>query len=237
MPSDEEMLRITLARVPAPTGEDDPPRRAHRARARRGHRVRVGLRALADMLAQPMPGPLGGADARRLRSQYGDDVDRPPALPPTQAPRTPWNQAITPHRRFAYTTIPLEDAKTVRRAFGCTFNDVVMALCSGTLRALPAAARLPARGEPHRDGAGQRAQRQRERHLPEPRVGAARRPGHQRDRPGEAAAPRAAEHDRGQGATSRRSPPRRCRTSPSSLRRRSPPGRCACTAGCGSPTG
>ena len=39
-----------------------------------------------------------------------------------------------PHRRFAYTTIPLEDAKTIRRAFGCTFNDVVMALCSGTLR-------------------------------------------------------------------------------------------------------
>jgi WS/DGAT/MGAT family acyltransferase len=29
----------------------------------------------------------------------------------------------------------LEDAKTVRRAFGCTFNDVVMALCSGALRA------------------------------------------------------------------------------------------------------
>jgi WS/DGAT/MGAT family acyltransferase len=42
--------------------------------------------------------------------------------------------AITGHRRFAYTTIPLEDAKTVRRAFGCTFNDVVMTLCAGALR-------------------------------------------------------------------------------------------------------
>ena len=41
---------------------------------------------------------------------------------------------MTPHRRFAYTTVSLEDAKTIRRAFGCTFNDVVMALCSGTLR-------------------------------------------------------------------------------------------------------
>ena len=30
--------------------------------------------------------------------------------------------------------MPLDDAKTVRRAFGCTFNDVVMAVCSGTLR-------------------------------------------------------------------------------------------------------
>ncbi|TPW13115.1 MAG: wax ester synthase/diacylglycerol acyltransferase, partial [Acidimicrobiaceae bacterium] len=53
---------------------------------------------------------------------------------PTQAPRTPWNHPITPHRRFAYTTVPLEQAKAVRRTFGCTFNDVVMAVCSGTLR-------------------------------------------------------------------------------------------------------
>jgi WS/DGAT/MGAT family acyltransferase len=71
---------------------------------------------------------------QRLRAQYGDDTDRPPALPPTQAPRTPWNAAISAHRRLAFTSIPLEDAKTVRRAFGCTFNDVVMAVCSGALR-------------------------------------------------------------------------------------------------------
>jgi len=46
----------------------------------------------------------------------------------------PWNRAITAHRRFAYTTVPLEDAKRVKNAFGSTFNDVVMALCSSTLR-------------------------------------------------------------------------------------------------------
>jgi diacylglycerol O-acyltransferase len=93
-----------------------------------------GARVLADMLAQPMPGPLGNLLRRRLRNDRGTEVDRPPALPPTQAPRTPWNQTITPHRRFAYTTIPLDSAKEVRRAVGCTFNDVVMALVSGTLR-------------------------------------------------------------------------------------------------------
>ena len=86
------------------------------------------------MIAQPMPGPVGSMLRQRLRAQYGDDTDRPPALPPTQAPRTPWNAAITAHRRFAFTTIVLEDAKAVRRAFGCTFNDVVMAVCSGALR-------------------------------------------------------------------------------------------------------
>ena len=92
-----------------------------------------GLRALADVIAQPMPGPLGQMIRVRLRGT-NNDVDHPPALPPTHAPRTPWNRPITPHRRFACTTIPLEDAKRVRRQFGCTFNDVVMALCSGALR-------------------------------------------------------------------------------------------------------
>ena len=104
-----------------------------------------GLRAIADMVAQPMPGPLGTLMRQRLRAQHGEDTDRPPALPPTHAPRTPWNQAITPHRRFAYTTVALDDAKTVRRAFGCTFNDVVMALCSGALRRYLHSPRLPCR--------------------------------------------------------------------------------------------
>ena len=93
----------------------------------------AGLRAIADVIAQPMPGPLGDLLRRRLRDSP-NEVDDPPALPPTAAPRTPWNATITPHRRFAYTTIPLDDAKKIRRAAGCTFNDVVMALCSGTLR-------------------------------------------------------------------------------------------------------
>ncbi|MGZ6962227.1 MAG: WS/DGAT/MGAT family O-acyltransferase, partial [Ilumatobacteraceae bacterium] len=132
-PSDEQLLRMTSAeflRRP-----EKMVRLGVRATRELAAATRSGgLRAIADMVAQPMPGPLGSLMRRRLRSQYGEDSDRPPALPPTHAPRTPWNQAITPHRRFAYTTVPLEDAKTVRRAFGCTFNDVVMALCSGALR-------------------------------------------------------------------------------------------------------
>jgi diacylglycerol O-acyltransferase / wax synthase len=93
-----------------------------------------GLSAIANLLAQPVPGPVGDLLRHRLREGYEREVDRPPALPPTSAPRTPWNRQITPHRRFAYTSIPLESAKQVRRAVGCTFNDVVMALCSGALR-------------------------------------------------------------------------------------------------------
>lgn len=133
VPSDEELLRITLGQYIRR------PEKMVRLSVRTVRELAAatrsgGLRAIADMIAQPMPGAVGSLMRRRLRSQYGEDTDRPPALPPTQAPRTPWNQAITPHRRFAYTTIPLDDAKAVRRAFGCTFNDVVMAVCSGALR-------------------------------------------------------------------------------------------------------
>ena len=95
-----------------------------------------GLAALGSALARPLPGPLGRALRDRLRSDNNtDNEDELPTLPSTSAPRTPFNATIGPHRRFAYTTIPLEDARFIRRAFGVTFNDVVMALCSGTLRA------------------------------------------------------------------------------------------------------
>ncbi len=93
-----------------------------------------GLAALGNALARPLPGPLGRALRDRLKGNR-DNEDELPTLPSTSAPRTPFNATIGPHRRFAYTTIPLEDARDIRRAFGVTFNDVVMALCSGTLRA------------------------------------------------------------------------------------------------------
>ncbi len=67
-----------------------------------------GLRAIADVVAQPVPGPLGDLLRQRLRGS-SNEVDDPPALPPTAAPRTPWNATITPHRRFSYTTIPLDE--------------------------------------------------------------------------------------------------------------------------------
>jgi diacylglycerol O-acyltransferase / wax synthase len=133
VPSNDELLRLTaIELIRRPEKMLRLTVRATRelaASSRSG-----GLQVLADMIARPMPGPLGQLLRRRLRGSRGGEVDRPPALPDTRAPRTPWNAPVTPHRRFAYTSVSLEDAKTIRRAFGCTFNDVVMALCSGTLR-------------------------------------------------------------------------------------------------------
>jgi len=50
------------------------------------------------------------------------------------APRTPLNGAITAHRRFSYGSVPLEDVKKVKNAFGLTVNDVVMAMTTTALR-------------------------------------------------------------------------------------------------------
>ncbi|HET6625131.1 MAG TPA: wax ester/triacylglycerol synthase family O-acyltransferase [Nocardioidaceae bacterium] len=50
------------------------------------------------------------------------------------APPTPLNGRITPHRRFAYGSLPLEDVKLVKNHFDMTVNDVVMALTASALR-------------------------------------------------------------------------------------------------------
>jgi WS/DGAT/MGAT family acyltransferase len=54
---------------------------------------------------------------------------------PFQAPPTSLNRPITPRRSFAFCGVPLEQVKQVKRAFGVTVNDVVVAVCGGALRA------------------------------------------------------------------------------------------------------
>ncbi len=71
---------------------------------------------------------VGGFIAARRRTEG-------PGMPtPLRAPRTSFNTTITPHRRTAYTHVPLGDVKAIKRAFGTTVNDVVLAIVSGALR-------------------------------------------------------------------------------------------------------
>jgi WS/DGAT/MGAT family acyltransferase len=51
-----------------------------------------------------------------------------------RAPATPFNKAISPHRRWAFRTLALEDLKQVKNSCGGTVNDVVMALSTAALR-------------------------------------------------------------------------------------------------------
>jgi diacylglycerol O-acyltransferase len=51
------------------------------------------------------------------------------------APRTIFNQDITGSRRFAAQDWPIERLRAIGKATGTTINDVVLAMCSGALRA------------------------------------------------------------------------------------------------------
>ena len=53
---------------------------------------------------------------------------------PLTAPRTSWNGALSTGRTVGFARVPLPDVKDIKTAFGCTVNDVVLALCTGTLR-------------------------------------------------------------------------------------------------------
>lgn len=53
---------------------------------------------------------------------------------PFQAPATSLNRPITPHRGFAFCSVPLQGVKAIKEAFSVTVNDVVLAICAGALR-------------------------------------------------------------------------------------------------------
>jgi diacylglycerol O-acyltransferase len=51
-----------------------------------------------------------------------------------QAPKTKFNGRISPHRRFAFGQLSLDEVKEVKKARGVTVNDVVVSICAGAVR-------------------------------------------------------------------------------------------------------
>jgi hypothetical protein len=51
-----------------------------------------------------------------------------------EMPRTPFNKAISAHRVYATSSLPLHDVKALAKSQGVTINDVVLALSAGALR-------------------------------------------------------------------------------------------------------
>jgi diacylglycerol O-acyltransferase / wax synthase len=81
---------------------------------------------LANAIRSPLAQRLAGKDSEDLLSATG-----------LRAPRTPFNAPVSPHRRCAFTDLPLAEVKSLRGSHGVTgltVNDVVMALCAGALR-------------------------------------------------------------------------------------------------------
>lgn len=50
------------------------------------------------------------------------------------APRTRFQARVSPHRRVAFGSLSLDEVKIVKNTFGCTVNDVVIAICTSGLR-------------------------------------------------------------------------------------------------------
>lgn len=85
-----------------------------------------------------------GAVAEIVRRRR--DPENAHGATPLTAPRTRFNGAIGAERSVAFARISLADAKVVRKAFGVTVNDVVLAVCAGALRSyLAELHELPAR--------------------------------------------------------------------------------------------
>ncbi|MFI6316309.1 wax ester/triacylglycerol synthase family O-acyltransferase [Nonomuraea sp. NPDC050556] len=139
------LLDVTPSPAPRPLVDperDEPPpsalamvgRGLIRLSANPAQAVRFAARAMPHLDEIPVVSMLPGSHlvsglARRLAGS--PDLPELPSLP---APRTPFSGPISGHRRFAFVSLPLDEIKQVRKAFGVTVNDVVMAVCAGALR-------------------------------------------------------------------------------------------------------
>jgi WS/DGAT/MGAT family acyltransferase len=52
----------------------------------------------------------------------------------TRASETPLNGTVGPHRAFDWLRVPLAELKAMRKALGCTINDVVLTIVTGAVR-------------------------------------------------------------------------------------------------------
>lgn len=128
-PTDSELLRRTTAHLLAN------PVKAARLQLRilRSLAAGAGLASVGDVATRTRE-MLANAVGR---SEQADAVDAQlggVSLPSIQAPPTPFNRSIGPHRRFAMRSTSLANIKRLKDATGGTVNDVVMAICAGALR-------------------------------------------------------------------------------------------------------
>jgi WS/DGAT/MGAT family acyltransferase len=83
-------------------------------------------------IVRDLPGAktLGRSVALALHGRHAHG-DEPAAL---GRPRTSFNGPVSPHRRFAFGQLPLDQVKAVKHEYGCTVNDVIVSLAAGAVR-------------------------------------------------------------------------------------------------------
>ena len=111
------------------------PRRCAAVLVPGGAGAAVGVSSLEDNpLLSELPGAKTlGRTARFVRAwprRDSTELERSTFKPP----RTSFNGRVSPHRKFAFGRLSLEQAKAVKNRHACTLNDVVMAVCAGAVR-------------------------------------------------------------------------------------------------------
>ena len=87
-----------------------------------GQALMPGVPQLQKVLAEVQRN-LGGSKDRQLVE-----------VRTSRAPKTRFNGKISPHRRFSFGSLPLEDVKAIKDALNIKVNDVVVALCASAVR-------------------------------------------------------------------------------------------------------
>ncbi|MGN9840216.1 WS/DGAT/MGAT family O-acyltransferase [Nonomuraea sp. H19] len=119
---------------PPPGGPEMLARGLARMAVNPAHAVRFAARAIPHLDEIPVVSWLPGAGLVSGLARKLAGTGQAPELPTPPAPKTPFSGPVSQHRRFAFVSLPLEEIKRVRKAFGVTVNDVVMAVCAGALR-------------------------------------------------------------------------------------------------------
>lgn len=97
----------------------------------------TGLPRYSLRLARSLPRALPHLEGTPFRSPR----DAPPRV------RTPFNDRVSPHRRYAFGSLALEDFRAVQSLHGGTINDVLVSISAGALRRwLVEHAELPSEG-------------------------------------------------------------------------------------------
>lgn len=76
-----------------------------------------------------------GKVTHALKRRLSDDDGEVIEAPRVSVPRTRFNGRVSPHRRFAFDSLPLDRIKAIKNELGITVNDVVVATCATAVRA------------------------------------------------------------------------------------------------------
>jgi WS/DGAT/MGAT family acyltransferase len=85
---------------------------------------------LSEIPGAKLVGRTTGGVVRTLRRRPSRVLERTELT----RPRTSFNGRVSPHRRFAFGQLSLDEVKAVKNAYGFTVNDVVMSICAGAVR-------------------------------------------------------------------------------------------------------